>query len=73
MHTPHTLAEMAQALNRPAVVVSGLQNRFELPAFEAAGYSAAYLAFLKTVVHLRTRERLGGLLKFYHREAARIF
>jgi hypothetical protein len=54
MHTVHTLAEMAKALNRPAVVVSGLQDRFELPAFEATGYSDAYLAFLKTVVHLRT-------------------
>jgi len=39
MHTLHTLAEMAKALNRPAVVATGLQNRFELPAFEAAGYS----------------------------------
>jgi hypothetical protein len=52
--TAHTLAEMAKALNRPAVVVSGLQNRFELPAFEGAGYFDAYLAFLKTVVCLRT-------------------
>jgi len=54
MHTPHTFAEMAKALNRPAVVVSGLQDRFELAAFEGAGYSDAYLVFLKTVVHLRT-------------------
>jgi len=54
MHTTHTLAEMAKALNRPAVVVSGLQSRFELPAFEGSGYPDAYLSFLKTVVHLRT-------------------
>jgi hypothetical protein len=52
--TTHTLAEMAKALNRPAVVVSGLQNRFGPPAVEGAGYSDAYLAFLKTVVYLRT-------------------
>ena len=50
----HTLGDMAKALNRPAVVLSGLQNRFELPAFEGAGYSDAYLAFLRTVVFLRT-------------------
>jgi hypothetical protein len=67
--TVHTLAEMAKALNRPAIVVSGLQDRFELPALEAAGYSDAYLAFLKTVVHLRT---LGiaedRLLRLWHLE-----
>ena len=46
---PHTLADIAQRLNRPAVVISGLQNRFELPAFEGASYSDAYLAFLRTL------------------------
>ena len=51
---PHTLADIAQRLNRPAVVISGFQTRFELPAIEGAGYSDAYLAFLKTVVCLRT-------------------
>ena len=51
---PHTLADIAQRLNRPAVVISGLQNRFELPAFEGASYSDAYLAFLRTLVFLRT-------------------
>jgi hypothetical protein len=60
---------MAKALNRPAVMVSGFQNRFELPAFEGAGYFDAYLAFLKTVVHLRT---LGiaedRLLRLWHLE-----
>jgi hypothetical protein len=45
---------ITKRLNRPAVVVSGLQNRFELPAFEGAAYSDAYLAFLKTLVCLRT-------------------
>ena len=67
--TTHTLAEMATALNRPTVVVSGLQDRFELPAFEDTGYSDAYLAFLKTVVHLGT---LGiaedRLLRLWHLE-----
>lgn len=53
MHTVYTLAEVAKALNRPAVVVTGLQNRFELPAFEGAGYPDAYLAFLRTIVYLR--------------------
>jgi hypothetical protein len=41
-------------LNRPAVVITGIQSRFGLPTFEEAGYSDAYVAFLRTVVHLRT-------------------
>jgi hypothetical protein len=45
------LADIAKALNRPAVVISGLQSRFELPAPDGAGYSDAYLAFLRTVVY----------------------
>lgn len=69
MHTTHTLADLANALNRPAVALSGLQNRFALPAFEGAAYSDAYLAFLKTVVYLRT---LGitedRLLRLWHLE-----
>lgn len=52
--TTHTHAEIAKTLNRPAVVVSGLQARFELPIQDGAGYPDAYLAFLKTVVFLRT-------------------
>src|ERR1035441_6017663 len=50
----HTLADIAKALNRPAVVLSGFQSRFELPGADGAGYSDAYLAFLKTLVFLRT-------------------
>lgn len=65
----HTLADIAKALNRPAVVVSGIQGRFELPPAAAAGYSDAYLAFLRTVAHLRT---LGiaedRLLRLWHLE-----
>ena len=67
--TAHTLADMAKALNRPAVVISGLQNRFELPAADGAGYTDAYLAFLRAVVYLRTlgigEERL---LRLWHLE-----
>ena len=48
MHTTHTRAQMAKALNRSAVVVSGLKNRFELPVFESAGYSEAHPTFLQT-------------------------
>lgn len=50
----HTLAEIAKALNRPVVYLSGLQSRFELPVIEGAGYSDAYRTFLQTVVHLRS-------------------
>lgn len=49
----HTLATMAKELNRSALELHGLQKRFELPAFAGAAYSGAYLAFLRTLVHLR--------------------
>ncbi len=49
-----TLGDLVKALNRPAVYLSGLQARFELPLYEGAAYSKAYLAFLQTVVFLRT-------------------
>lgn len=49
----HTLGDMAKALNRPAVYLSGLQARFELPVLPGAGYSAAYLACLRGIVHVR--------------------
>ncbi len=50
----HTFADLAEELNRSTVYVSGLQSRFEIPAFDGAGYSDAYLAFLQTVVNLWT-------------------
>ena len=60
------LGNMATSLNRPAVVIAGLQARFELPTFPDAGYSDAYLAFLRTLINLRTlgiaAERLLQLL-----------
>lgn len=49
----HTLGDMAKTLNRSAVYLHGVQARFELPAMEGAGYTEAYLAFLRTVVFLR--------------------
>ena len=50
----HTLADMATKINRSTVYLSGLQKRFELPAFEGATYTDAYLEFFHTVVYLRT-------------------
>lgn len=50
----HTFADLAKALNRATVYVSGLQLRFELPVLEGGGYSDAYQTFLQNVVHLRT-------------------
>jgi hypothetical protein len=47
-----TLGEMAKALNRPVVQITGLQKRFELPVFEGAGYSSAYFSLLRQIVHL---------------------
>jgi hypothetical protein len=46
----HNFADLAKALNRSTVYLSGLQSRLELPVIDGA----AYLAFLQTVVHLRT-------------------
>lgn len=46
----HTLVDLAKALNRSVVYLSGLLSRLELPTFHNAGYSEAYLAFLQMVV-----------------------
>jgi|GEM_PF-4913293 len=35
----HTFADLAKALNRSTVYVSGLQSRFELPMFDGPGYT----------------------------------
>jgi hypothetical protein len=65
MSTHLSLAAIAQELNRPAVVVAGLQKRFDLPVFKT--YSPAYAEFLRKIVHLRilgaTEERLADLWK----------
>jgi hypothetical protein len=50
----HTFSQMTRLLNRSPKEVQNLQSRFELPVFAGAGYSEAYLAFLRTVVRLRT-------------------
>ena len=49
----HSLGDIAKSLNRSPVHLHALQGRFELPVFKGAGYSDAYLAFLRTVVFLR--------------------
>ncbi len=49
----HSLGDIAKSLNRSPVHLHGLQGRFELPVFKGAGYSDAYLAFLRTIVFLR--------------------
>lgn len=65
MTTTYTLAAIAKELNRPAVVLAGLQKRFDLPAFNT--YSPAYVEFLRKIVHLRilgvTEDRLTDLWK----------
>ena len=48
-----SLAEIANELNRSVVYLRSLQTRLELPVFEGAGYSDAYIAFLRSVVYLR--------------------
>ena len=65
----HSLADMCKTLNRSAVYLHKLQKAFELPGKEGDGYPDAYLAFLETLVLLRT---LGisekSLLQLWHLE-----
>ena len=49
----HALGDISKILNRSPLFCSGLQARFDLPVFEGAGYSDAYVSFLRTVVYLR--------------------
>ena len=49
-----TFGDLARELNRSTVYLSGLQKRFELPAFEGAAYSPAYVAFLRAIIALRS-------------------
>ena len=49
-----TFADVATALNRSPVWLRRLQTRFALPVLEGPAYPAAYTAFLRIVVHLRT-------------------
>lgn len=37
----HTLGDVAKALNRPAVVLAGIQNRFEIPAASPSFFQAS--------------------------------
>ena len=47
-----TLGDMAKALNRPAIYLTSLQKRFDLPVLEGAAYGPAYFALLRKIVHL---------------------
>ncbi|MEQ1862035.1 MAG: hypothetical protein ABMA13_19120 [Chthoniobacteraceae bacterium] len=50
----HTFGDLARLLNRSPLLLRGMQTRFGLPVVEGAGYAECYLAFLRTVVFLRT-------------------
>ena len=50
---PGTLSTLSKALNRHTGVIQDIQKRFELPVFKGAAYSDAYVAFLRTIIHLR--------------------
>lgn len=60
-----TLGDMAKLLNRPALYVRGLQERFALPVLADDAYAPAYLACLRRMVLLRllgvSEERLRAL------------
>ena len=59
------LPAIARELNRPAIVLAGIQKRFGLPCFKT--YSPAYAEFLRKIVHLRilgvAEDRLADLWK----------
>ena len=61
----HTLGDMAKALNRSQLYLREVLKRFEVPLAKDDRYSAATLAFLRTVIFLRTlnisEERLRDL------------
>lgn len=48
-----TFGEISKELNRSALYLHGLQDRFKLPTMLDDGYSPAYFAFLRTLVYLR--------------------
>jgi hypothetical protein len=65
----HTFADLARELNRSPVWLRGLQTRFALPVLEGAAYADSYLAFLRTVVFLRTfGVSEDALLRLWHLE-----
>ena len=49
-----TFDDLTKSLNGSTTYLSGLESRFELPIFDGAAYSEAYLAFFQRMVHLRT-------------------
>ena len=61
----HTLGDMAKALNRSQLTLREVLKRFEVSLAKDDRYSAATLAFLRTVIFLRTlnisEERLRDL------------
>ena len=61
--------DVAKALNRSAVYLRGLQTRFKLPVLEGAAYTDSYVAFLRSVVVLRTcGVAEEALLRLWHLE-----
>lgn len=48
-----TFSALCTALNRHPGVIQDIQKRFGLPVFKGAAYSDAYVAFLRTIIHLR--------------------
>jgi hypothetical protein len=46
-------ADLAKALNRPAVYLSGLQTRFDLPPLQTIRNSHSLLEFLRAIIALR--------------------
>ena len=65
----HPFADLARALNRSPVYLRGLQTRFALTVLEGAAHPDAYLAFLRTIVVLRTfGVSEDALLRLWHLE-----
>jgi len=50
----HSLGALAKTLNREPFYIRALLSRFEVPLREGALFTEAHLAFLETIVRLRT-------------------
>lgn len=49
----YSINDIARLYNRPVMYLRGLQERFDLKIMEGSTYSKAYVAFFKTLLHLR--------------------
>jgi hypothetical protein len=52
--TMHSITDIARQFNRTVLYCRGLQERFGVAIYEGSAYSNAYVAWFKTIIHLRS-------------------